>query len=75
MMKPGDVFAYPISPRTWYLCIGVEELPYNNIWVTCVLFKSNVSAHVHEVYMKVGSSGYTGGATIVLSSSPQNIQP
>lgn len=74
MMKPGDVFAYPVSSRTWYLCIGVEELGYNNIWVTCVFFKSNVSARVYEVEMKAYDPECFNGAKIVFSSCPQNIQ-
>lgn len=74
MMYPGDVFAYPVSPKARYLCIGVEELGYNNIWVTCVLFNSDVSAHVYEVRMRAHDPECTSGAKIVLSSCPQNIQ-
>lgn len=74
MMYPGDVFAYPVSPRAWYLCIGVKELGRNNIWVTCVFFKSNVSARVYEVQLKAHDPQCTNGTMIVLSSYPQNIQ-
>jgi hypothetical protein len=74
MMKPGDIFAYPSSPRAWYLCIGVEELGYNNIWVTCALFRSDVNARIYEVQMKAHDPEHFNGAKIVFSSCPQNIQ-